>query len=103
MESVRGVTATAGSNPALSASEADYFLSGRACVANDAHFTGSFTRRTTIMRRTNRLSIRPRGISARFLRATIVEWLFPMHIDKSPAHLQRAQLLQTETTHSHVA
>lgn len=48
------------------------------------------------MRRTIRLWIRHfRPLSARFLRALIVEWLFPMHLDKTLAYLQRTALLQT--------
>jgi len=49
------------------------------------------------MRRTNRLKFRSiRALSARFLRATIVGWFFPIHIDKVPAYLHRK-------THSHAA
>jgi len=46
--------------------------------------------KTTTMRRTIRLQIRQmRALSGRFLRAMIVEWLFPMHFDKGLACLQR--------------
>ena len=87
---MRGVTATAGSNPALSASELDNFLSGRRAVANEAHFTASFGQKTTTMRRTNRHLFRSiRRLSARILRAMIVEWWFPMHLDKTLTRLQR--------------
>ena len=75
---------------ARTASEAANFLSGSACVANDADFAGFSSHKTTTMRRTIRLQIRSdRALSARFLRATIVEWLFPMHIDKALTCLQR--------------
>ena len=44
---------------------------------------GLIRRKTTTMRRTNRLQIRPiRALSGRFLQALIVEWLFPMHLGK---------------------
>jgi hypothetical protein len=93
LESVRGVTATAGSNPALSASEPDNFFSGRGCVANEAQFTGTFAHKSTTMRRTNRHQFRPiRRLSARFLRPLIVEWWFPMHLDETLARLQRTVL-----------
>jgi hypothetical protein len=74
----------------LSASEAANFFSGRTCVANDADFTGVSSHKTTTMRRTIRLQIRSvRALSARFLGAMIVEWLFPMLIDKMPTCLHR--------------
>jgi len=42
------------------------------------------------MRRTIRLQIRSvRALLARFLRAMIVEWVFPMLIDKMPTCLYR--------------
>ena len=83
-------TATVGSNPILSASEPANFLSGHACVAHNGHLMGSSARKTTTMRRTIRLQIRSvRALSARFLRAMIVEWLFPMHLDKALTCVQR--------------
>jgi len=43
------------------------------------------------MRRKNHLQNRPiRALSVRFLRAPIVEWLFPMHRWKTPLHLHLA-------------
>ena len=64
---------------------------------------GTNAHETATMRRTNRLSIRPvRRLSAPFLRATIVEWLFPMHIERTLAHLQRTELLQAATINFHV-
>jgi hypothetical protein len=54
LESVRGVTATAGSNPALSASEPDNFFSKGQHDSKDAHFAGDFALKTTTMRRTIR-------------------------------------------------
>lgn len=48
------------------------------------------------MRRTNGLWIWPiRPLWARFLQALVVEWLFPMHLDKTLPYLQRTALLQT--------
>jgi hypothetical protein len=88
LESVRGVTATAGSNPALSAKQSANLFSGRVSFVNKARFPGVLAPKITTMRRTIRLSIRPiRGLSTLFLRAMIVEWLFPMHIDEMPARL----------------
>ena len=75
---------------ALSATQSANFLSGHEWVAGDAHFTGFSVRKTTTMRRTIRLQIRPmRALSGRFLRAMIVEWLFPMNFDKAPSCRQR--------------
>jgi hypothetical protein len=55
------------------------------------------------LQRTKRLSVRPiQRLSAPFLQATIVEWLFPMNIDRTLAHLQRTELLQAATINSHV-
>jgi len=63
-----------------------------------ARFPGLSSRKTTTMRRTNRLQNRPtRALSARFLRAPIVEWLFPMHLGKTLPHLQRTTLLHRVT------
>ena len=77
-----------GSNPVLSAKQSANFFSRRRGVADEAHFAGSFAQKTTTMRRTNRLKFR--SIQARaacFLQAMIVEWWFPMHLDKTVAHL----------------
>lgn len=72
------------------------FFSGAPGPGEKARFTGLFARKTTTMRRTNRPKIRPlRSLSAHFLRAPIVEWLFPMHLGKTLPRLQRAVLLQT--------
>jgi hypothetical protein len=88
-------TAISGSSPDRSASEAANFLSGHESVVNNVHFTGDLARKTTTMRRTNRLQIRSvRTLSARFLRAMIGEWLFPMHTAKMLAHLHRTELLK---------
>ena len=79
---------------APTASEAANSLSGLAGLANIAYFTGLSVHKTTTMRRTNRLQIRSvRALSARFLRAMIGEWLFPMHTAKIAAHLHRTKLL----------
>jgi len=70
-----------------SASSANFF-SKRRCVASEARFTGFIAPKRTTMWRTNGLSIRQiAGLSARFLQAMIVEWLFPMQIRKTPARL----------------
>jgi hypothetical protein len=67
-------TATSGSNDWLPASEAANSLSERARVTNDAHFVGLLAHKTTTMRRTTRLQIRPvQAFSAQFLRAMIGE------------------------------
>lgn len=39
---------------------------------------------------------------ARFLWAVIVEWLFPMHVDKTPAHLQRTEVFAAEPINFYV-
>jgi len=79
-------TAISGSNPDRSATEPANLLSGLACVANEASFTGLSAHKTTTMSRTIGLQIRPAwALSPRFLRAMIVEWLFPMQFDKTPA------------------
>jgi hypothetical protein len=73
----------------LSASEPDNFFSGHRAVSNEAQCTAVFAPKTTTMRRTNRHLFRPIWrLSARILRAKIVEWWFPMHLDKTVARLQ---------------
>ena len=80
---------------APTASEARELFSGRECAANNAHFTGLSACKTTTMRRTIWLQIRPmQALLARFLPAMIVEWLFSMQIDEVPARLQRTPLSQ---------
>lgn len=87
-------TATLGSYVYLPASEPANFLSGLACVANEARFPGTFVQKTTTMRRTNRLQNRQVwAFSSRFLRAMIGEWLFPMHIAEMPARLHQTERL----------
>ena len=87
---------------APTASEAANLLSRGRCAASEAHFTGAFARKSTTMRRTKRLSDRPfEGLPGPFLRAMIVEWLFPMHFDRTMARLQRTVLLEADLTNSH--
>ena len=75
---------------APTATEPANFLSGLTRISIEALFPGKFTRKTTTMRRTIRLQIRlVRALSGRFLRAMIVEWLFPMHFVKALPRLQR--------------
>jgi hypothetical protein len=64
---------------------------GASPTRNEADFPGKLAQKTT----TKRLEIRGpfrsiSALSAHFLQALIVEWLFPMHIYKAPALLQRA-------------
>jgi len=94
--------ATIGSNPVFPASEADNFFSGRPAIADKAQFAGVFVPKTTTMRRTNRDLFRPiRRLSVPILRAMIVEWWFPMHVDEMLARLQRKVLLHLSQNRRH--
>jgi hypothetical protein len=87
---------------APTATQSANFLSAGQRIVRNAHFTGVSAWKTTTMRRTNRLQIRSiRALSAPFLQALIVEWLFPMHIDKVLARLKRSVLLPTALIKSH--
>jgi hypothetical protein len=53
---------------------------------NEADFAGANSGKSTTKTLDFRAPIQPvRALSARFLRAMIVEWWFPMHLNKAPA------------------
>lgn len=80
---------------ALSAIKSANLLSGAMGPGEKARIPGLFAWRRTTMHRTNRLQARPiRPLSARFLPASIVEWLFPMHLAEALPCSQLTTLLQ---------
>jgi hypothetical protein len=92
-------TATVGSNACLPAIQSANFFSAAEWIAKESHFPGPFARKTSPKRPQFRGSFRPiRRLSRRFLRAMIVAWLFPMHVDKMPSLLQRTALAFADTS-----